>query len=302
MESNPTDEPPTRRVAAVDMGSNAIRFTAALFRFGRHAGRLDYVREPVRLGHNAFRSGRLSAEDLDAAVEALAGFRDRMDEAGVERYRAVATSAVREAANGGELVERALREADLEVEVIDGKAEAAIVWRAVRDRIAVEGRWLLIDLGGGSLEVSVVGPDGIRESDTYPVGTVRLLERKEGAGGAAVEALVDQLVAGAVPGGLRGVMATGGNIEALAELAEAEEDTAGVAVLPVDALSRTMEELESMSYQARVDDLGLRPDRADVIVPAGRVYRRVARLANAEEIVVPNVSVSDGILLELGRP
>lgn len=293
------------RVAAIDIGSNAIRYTAAEQRPGGLV-ELDYVRAAVRLGHSTFLTGRLTDENVEAAVGAMTGFRRRMDRRGVTRYRAVATSAVRDAENGPALVARARQEADIEIEVIDGQEEARLVWRAVRDRLDVEGRWLLVDLGGGSMEVSTTRDGRLESSSTFPVGTVRLLERggagAVGGGESAVEEALAVLEAGiSMPVGaeIRGLLATGGNIEALAELAGARPDTTGASRLSLTRLSRVMERVESFSYDQRIQELGLRPDRADLIVPAGRLYRRVAELAGVSEIVVPNVGVSRGVLLEL---
>lgn len=292
------------RVAAIDIGSNAMRFTAAVRSSDGGLVQLDYQRSPVRLGHNAFLSGRLTAENVEAAVEAMVGFARRMDGLGVERYRAVATSAVRDAANGGELVERVREEAGIEIDVIDGAEEARLVWVAVRDRIVMEGLWVLMDLGGGSMEVSVVGSEGIRRSDSYPLGTVRLLERleaEEGATGDAVDAAIAELEEGLVmpdPAAIRGLLATGGNIETLAELAGAGPAEMSVSRLSLDTLTQVMKRVEALSVEERIERLELRPDRADVIVPAGRVYRRIAELAGVREVVVPGVSVSDGILRE----
>lgn len=298
------------RVAAIDIGSNAIRFTAAERGADGRLVELDYLRAPVRLGHNAFLTGRLTAENLEAAGEAMVEFARRMDGLRVERYRAVATSAVRDAANGAELVERAREEAGIEIDVIDGAEEARLVWIAVRDRIEMEGLWVLLDLGGGSMEVSVVADDGIRRSDSYPLGTVRLLERLEAADGAegaeeasgdAVDSAIAALEADLVmpdPESIRGLLATGGNIETLAELADARADETGVSRLSLDELTAVMRKVEALSFEERIEQLDLRPDRADVIVPAGRVYRHVAELAGVDEVVVPGVSVSDGILRE----
>lgn len=304
-----------------------MRFTAA--KCGKRGlVQVDYARAPVRLGHSAFLTGRLTDENLDAAAEAMVDFRRRLDREGVDGHRAVATSAVREAENGGELVERARREASIEIELIDGREEARLVWVAVRDRLEVEGRWLLVDLGGGSMEVSTVRKDGLERSGSYPLGTVRLLERLEaegggggagagddgGVGGAdggggrdgrAGDAVDEELaeleseLAIPDPGAIRGMMATGGNIEALAGLAGAKPDRTGMSRVSLADLSRTMARVESLTYEQRMKKLDLRPDRADVIVPAGRLYRRVAELAGVDEVLVPNVSVSDGILLEL---
>jgi exopolyphosphatase/guanosine-5'-triphosphate,3'-diphosphate pyrophosphatase len=294
------------RVAAVDIGSNAIRFTAAEFLDASRHLDLEYHRVPIRLGHSAFLTGRLTAGNVDATVEAMASFRRHLDTLGVVEYRAVATSAVRESRNGGELVERVRRESGIRIETITGSEEARLVWLAVRDRIAMEGRWMLVDLGGGSLEVSVVSDSGIEWSESHTMGTVRMLEDLGSADPAPKElARLTEEYAGTLrlprlgPDGLVGLIATGGNIEALAELAGAEPDGDGVSRLPIRDLEATNERLAGMTAEERVTRLGLREDRADVIVPAGHIYHRVAELAGASEIVVPHVGVKEGVLLDL---
>ncbi len=265
------------RVSAVDIGSNAIRFTAAEFLDSSHHIDLEYHRVPVRLGQSAFLTGRLTDRNMDAAVEAMASFRRHLDTLGVKEYRAVATSAVRESRNGGEFVERVRRESGIRIETITGSEEARLVWLAVRDRFPPEGRWMLVDLGGGSLEVSVVSQEGIEWTESHTMGTVRLLEDlgstdpspfemnrllEEYAGTLRLPRLGEE--------GLRGLIATGGNIEALADLAGAEPDGSGVSRLSLAGLGSTTERLGSMTNEERIEAEGLREDRADVIVPALR--------------------------------
>ncbi len=294
------------RVAAVDIGSNAIRLTAAEFLDPGRSVLLDSQRVPVRLGHSAFLTGLLTPENMELAVEALSSFRRMVDAFGVAQHRVVATSAVRESRNGGELAERVRRESGLDLETITGSEEARLVWLAVRNRIPLEGRWMLMDLGGGSLEVSVFAESGIEWSESHTMGTVRLLE--ELGGDAEDPESLDRLIAeytrtlripSLTDDGLAGLIATGGNIETLAELAGCAPDGDGVSRLPVDALHRVRERLAGLDYRGRIDRLGLREDRADVILPAVHVYGRVAELAGAREILVPHVGVKEGVLLDL---
>ncbi|MFO7893887.1 MAG: Ppx/GppA phosphatase family protein [Longimicrobiales bacterium] len=294
------------RVAAVDIGSNAIRLTAAEFLDPSHYVMLDSQRVPVRLGHSAFLTGFLTAENMDLAVEALSTFRRMVDAFGVAQHRVVATSAVRESRNGGELAERVRRESGLDLETITGSEEARLVWLAARNRIPLAGRWMLMDLGGGSLEVSVFGESGIEWSESHTMGTVRLLEE---LGGASVDQeSLARLIAEytqtlRIPSlndeGLEGLIATGGNIEALAELAGCDPDHAGVSRLPVEGLTEVRERLAGLDHRERIDRFGLREDRADVILPAAYVYGRVAELAGAREFLVPHVGVKEGVLLDL---
>lgn len=297
----------SRRLAAVDIGSNAIRFAAVEIDEAGAWTELARHRMPVRLGQSAFLDGRLSPEIMERALEALSAIRRQLDALDVDRVRAVATSAVRESVNGDRLVARALDASGLRIDAITGREEARLVWRAVRGRLPLTGRWSLADLGGGSLELSVVSPDGIEWSESYPVGTVRLLAAAREPGGES-EAELAERAAEAVRAirfpphvdftDTGGLIATGGNIEALAKLAKAPE-VEGVLRLSRSALGKTRRRLEALTYDQRVERLGLRTDRADVIVPAGRVYEAVAVLARAREIVVPRVGVMDGVLAEL---
>ncbi len=295
------------KVACVDMGSNAIRFVAANF-----SSELDYSvlaseRCAVRLGHSVFLSGRLDQQAMDAAVEALADFKRQMDKLGIEYYRAVATSAVRESKNGREFVKRIASEAGLTLEVISGSEEARLVHVAVARVIPLGSRrWLLVDLGGGSVEVSLVDLHGTYWSESHTMGSVRLLEELTEAGSdpgrfrRLLSEYISVLKVPAMTDGqqLAGYIATGGNIEALAKVAGFSDET-GVTQLPVETLRAVIEQLARLSYLQRVDDLGLREDRADVILPAAMVYERLAELSGAAEITVPRVGVKEGILFDL---
>ena len=180
--SAPVDPAPPR-VAAVDVGSNAIRFLAAELPPDGELRVLASERRPVRLGHGVYLSGRLDRAPLEAAVATLCELKAASDRLGVSRIRAVATSAVRESSNGGELVERVRREAGLELEVISGSEEARLAHLAVAARVPLgDRRWLLVDLGGGSVEVSLVDRHGVLWSESHTMGSVRLLEELTEAG------------------------------------------------------------------------------------------------------------------------
>jgi exopolyphosphatase/guanosine-5'-triphosphate,3'-diphosphate pyrophosphatase len=295
------------RVAAIDAGSNAIRFVAAEFVGPTHWVELEVQRVPVRLGHNVFLTGELDEATMLAAVEAMAAFRRALDTHRVSGYRAVATSAVREARNGAVLVERIRRECGIGLETITGSEEARLVWLAIRHRVDLgERRWLTADLGGGSLEVSLVSSEGIHWSESHQMGTVRLLEDLGGSDldperflALASEYAGTLRLPDDVDGGhLSGLLATGGNIETLARLGECVPDERGVSRLSLEVLRRTTHALARASLPERMERFQLREDRADVIVPAALLYERVAVLAGVDEILVPHVGVKDGVLLD----
>lgn len=294
------------RAAALDVGSNAIRFSAAEFSDVSHVVELDTQRFPIRLGHDAFTSGYFATATLDAAVDAAVRFRQRLDDLGISHYRAVATSAVRESRNGGELVDRIRRESGIHLETITGSEEARLVWLAVQRCLQMDERsWLLADLGGGSIELSIISADGIEWSESHPMGTVRLLEDLQGADETNFRQLVERYTSRlSLPAGaereVEGIIITGGNAEALADLIEGSTSEPGsVSEITRGELRRMLSRLAGMSFEERVQQLGLRVDRADVIVPAAIIFDRVAELAHSERIVVPRVGVREGVLFDL---
>ncbi|MEA3190688.1 MAG: exopolyphosphatase / guanosine-5-triphosphate,3-diphosphate pyrophosphatase [Thermoplasmata archaeon] len=291
------------RVGCIDIGSNGVRCMAAEFADPAHSTVLLQERAPVRLGESVFRDGALAPAAMDQAVQALARFRGQMDALNLRAVRIVATSAVREAANREAFLRRAAKEAGVRVEPIGGGEEARLVALAVAGRLELDGKpWLVMDLGGGSLEVSLLDRKGVAWTESHPMGSVRLLEEFRAA--ARDPARFARLV-GDVLGPLRlpgrdgrrlgGLAATGGNIEDLARLAGGD----GGGPLPVRELERLADKLAGMTEQERVEKLGLRPDRADVILPAAHVYLHVARMAAVPAIHVPKVGLKEGVLLDL---
>ena len=244
---------------------------------------------------------------MEHAIEALKDFRAHMDGLGIGHYRAVATSAVRESKNGNELVKRAESEAGIRLEVISGSEEAHLVLRAVARHVVLgDDQWILADLGGGSVEVSLVDRAGILWSESHTMGSVRLLEELTEASaepGRFLRLLTEYTQTLHMPSGvdreaLGGYIATGGNIESLAILAGTEHRD-GVDRVSTKALRSVIERLAQLSFRERVENLGLREDRADVILPAAMVYERLAELADTREILVPHVGIKEGVLYDL---
>jgi exopolyphosphatase/guanosine-5'-triphosphate,3'-diphosphate pyrophosphatase len=296
------------RVGAVDLGSNAIRFIALEVDEQGRQTVLAADRVAVRLGHGVFVSGKLAGDAMDAAVAALTAIRERFDSLGVSFVRAIATSAVREAGNGESFIRRVRRDAGLTLEMITGSEEARLVFLAVAGRIPLgESAWIAADLGGGSVEVSLLDANGIIWSESHTMGSVRLLEELAGAGddpgrfrrlvGEYIDTLRIPAAARARP--IAGFIATGGNIEAIARLAGVDGGASGVGLLPLATLSGVIDTLSRLSYRQRVAELGLREDRADVILPAAMVYERLCTLAGAEQVHVPFVGVREGLAIDL---
>ncbi len=304
------------RYGVVDVGSNAIRMQVIEVREGEdsHAV-LETRREPVRLGQDVFLTGSIPQTSIQRALEALRSFRAACDRWQVRGVRAVATSALREAANRGAILARIEKETGIRVEVISGTEEAYLLVRGVEARVDLTvGRSLLVDVGGGSVEVTLVENGEIAVSESYRLGAVRLLEalRREAprGRGAGFLALLDQYV-GSLDRRIADrlgsekidrFVATGGNVETLGDLAgrEAPLRTAdGVDSLPRKTLAEWIQRLARMSYAERVEELGLAPDRADVVLPAAVVYYRLSEVARVDRLLIPRVGLRDGLVREV---
>ncbi len=296
------------RVAALDVGSNAIRYTAAEFDAPDRYRELGFERFAVRLGQDTFTSGVLQPASIEAAVQAGRRFRERMDDLGILRYRAVATSAVRECRNGEALVEAFAHHCSLQLETISEAEEARLVFAAVCRKIDLAGQpWALVDLGGGSMEVSIARRSGIVATESHPLGGVRLIEQfqERAADPQALRARIREALAdlslplveaGEPPAG---VIVTGGNADVIADLIQAPADAAGVNALLRADLQRTLDIVLGMTMAERISKLGLRKDRADVIVPALIIFDKVAELAGCDRVIVPRVGLKDGMIHEL---
>jgi len=295
------------KLASVDVGSNAIRLLAAEFQNKGIYTEILSDRCAVRLGHNVFLSGRLSDEVISSAVSALKNYYSQLREMGITLYRAVATSAVRESDNGEEFIQRVLDETGMRLETISGFEEARLIHIAVKHRIDLrDAQWMLVDLGGGSVEVSLVDRNGILWSESHAMGSVRLLEELTVSGqqpGRFNRLLAEYISTLRVPSLIKnknpsGFIATGGNIESLAKLG-GNADEKGVIHLKVKDLRLLMRKLMSLPYHERIKQFDLNADRADVILPAGLVFERIADLVGGNEILVPQVGLKEGVLLDL---
>lgn len=305
------------RFAAIDVGSNASRLLIVQAKEPDRIRPFRSIRIPVRLGHNVFQTGELDPATIDESVEAMRTFAAAMEDARVDDYRAVVTASARSAKNGHELIDRVRREAGITLDTIDGTEEARLVGLAVRESMPLEGHALLMDLGGGSLELSeiVPGREGAGFVVSLAIGTVRLLEAFM-QGGEPVTAEQDRLVREYLDRLLAPhrrklrrrpwdhVVGTGGNLVAISELA-AEPPVAGapppgaVPVIDVERARTLLRELSQMPAADRATRHDLRPDRADVIVPALYVVVAMADLADVKRIEVPGVGVKEGITTEL---
>ena len=297
------------RIGIVDMGSNAVRFMIAETS-GQVHRTIESHRLPVRLGKEVFAKGRISESAIADTVDAFRRFRASCDRHGVKRCRVVATSAMREAGNRDELVRRVREASQFEIDVISGTEEAYLLKLGVETQIDLSsGRSMLVDVGGGSVEIVVVDAGNVESAQSYKLGALRLQEMFCDAGPKQFLELLRRHLKGLghrLSEHLEGApidryAAVGGNIDSLSELIAARhpiESQDGVGLVRTKDLAAELRSLTKLTLQERIDELGLRPDRADTIIPAGVVYLHLAEVANLGSIMVPETGVKEGLLVE----
>jgi exopolyphosphatase/guanosine-5'-triphosphate,3'-diphosphate pyrophosphatase len=284
------------RFAACDVGSNAIRLVVART-IGTDAPFLQRegsYRVPLRLGDEVFTEGRLSEATIEQLLQVFNAFRLLIGFFQPSKLRACATSAMREASNGLEVTERIWRETGIRVEIITGAEEARTLFsNHLESRLSPQKDYLYVDVGGGSTELTLLSEGKVVKSASFRIGGVRLLrERVDEAEWKSIRSWIEDL-----PRGIRPTEAigTGGNISKIYDLVVG---TPG-AQISRRRIREVVQALEPLSLENRMLTYGLKPDRADVIVPAGKVYHQVMKWADIKTMVVPKLGVADGLLSQM---
>ncbi len=287
-----------RKFAEIDIGSNAIRLLIhnVIEEKGKKTQfrKSSLIRVPVRLGEDSFTVGEISEHNEERMLNAMKAFKLIMDVHGVEKYMACATSAIREANNGHEIVYRIYQDSGVKIEVIDDKKEAAIIASTdLKQLIQNDQSYLYIDVGGGSTEFTLFTDGKIKVSKSFKIGTVRILNNLVGEGiWKKIEIWIKENISA---NSKITIIGSGGNINKLHKMSGRKEGEP----LSYIWLNAQYHFLESMSYDDRVSELGLNPDRADVIIPASRIYLSAAKWCGAKKIYVPKIGLSDGIIKTL---
>jgi exopolyphosphatase/guanosine-5'-triphosphate,3'-diphosphate pyrophosphatase len=284
-----------KKYAAIDIGSNAMRLLIANIVEEDGAApqfnKSSLVRVPIRLGQDAFTVGEISPENIDRMCDAMKAFKLLMKVHKVERYMAFATSAMREAYNAKEVVEFIEKEADIKIEIIDGKKEAAIIASTdLHHLLKRDETYLFVDVGGGSTEFTLFSNGKMINSRSFKAGTVRLLNN-----------MVCDVVWDEIEKWIKTntedyeeitLIGSGGNINKLFKMSGKVQEKP----LSYIYINSQYAFLNSLTYEQRISQLGLNPDRADVIVPAIRIYLNAMKWSGARQIYVPKIGLSDGIV------
>lgn len=284
------------KFGAIDIGSNAVRLLIA--RVGEGEGgrksvdKLSFYRVPVRLGADVFSDGAISDEKVKHLVKTMKAFWYLMDVHGVEWFHAYATSAMREASNVKSVIKKVKKAANINIEPISGDREAELIFDNFAQATMDERKdYLYIDVGGGSTELTLIREGRRVKSKSFQLGTVRELAGRTPDGEwAAVEAYVTKLKA---EDRALYAIGTGGNANRLQRLALTPREEA----ITEGKLRKVATDLERLSVKERRRLYHLKPDRADVIVPAANIYLKIMVLAGASHMLVPKVGLVDGMIL-----
>ena len=284
--------------AGIDIGSNAVRLLIKCLNepgSTEPLSKVQLVRVPLRLGEDAFVDGRISKKKSKQLISLMKAYHELMEIYEVEAFRACATSAMRDAENGMELVDLIYEKTGIKIEIIDGREEAQLISSDLIRALSgqEEETFLYIDVGGGSTELNLVRGSNLIESRSFDIGTIRQLsgkvrdEERESFSN-YVQHLKETY------GTLR-LVGTGGNINKLLRLG-APSERANICNLPVANLRAVADELRQYTPVERMLIFRLKPDRAEVIVPAADIFLLVAEITEATEIIVPTKGLADGIV------
>lgn len=281
--------------AAIDIGSNAMRLlvTNIVEQEGKEPqfNKSSLVRVPIRLGQDVFTVGEISEENIIRMADAMQAYKLLMKVHRVEKYMACATSAMREANNNHEVQEFILDKTGINIEIIDGRKEASIIATSdLKQYISTDKTYLYVDVGGGSTEFSLFSSGKIIAAKSFKIGTVRLINN-----------MVNEVVWHEIEKWIRlqtsvfdevTLIGSGGNINKIFKMTGKPQDKP----LSYIGLNSMFSRLNAMTYDERVSELALNPDRADVIVPATKIYLNAMKWSGARNIYVPKIGLSDGIV------
>lgn len=286
------------KYAAIDIGSNAIRLLiATVTEMGDRPPRFkktSLVRVPIRLGADVFLEGKISENNFKRMVDAMNAFHLLIKTHNVVRYRACATSAMREANNGLEVAEKIKELTGVEIEIIDGDIEATIIASTdLRDLIDSERVFLYVDVGGGSTEFTVFAEGNVVASKSFKLGTVRILNDMVREN--MWDEVRDWIVNYTKKYERVNVIGSGGNINSIYSASGKKIGKP----LSYFFLANYYEKLKSYTYHERIYELEMNPDRADVIIPATKIYLSAMKWSRAKNIFVPKIGLADGIVKNL---
>ncbi|MGB3773750.1 MAG: exopolyphosphatase [Leeuwenhoekiella sp.] len=286
------------KYGAIDIGSNAIRLLVANVIQNENSAPLfrksALVRVPIRLGADVFKQQMISEENVQRMIDTMNAFKLLMNAHRVVAYRACATSAMREAKNGTEVANLIKKKTGVNIQIIDGNDEAAIIANTdLKAFIESDGSYLYVDVGGGSTEFTLYSKGQVIASKSFKLGTVRILEGLVGHG---MWNEVETWIRGTTKGFSKiELIGSGGNINKIFKISGKKPGKP----LSYFYLMNFYDFMQQFTYEERIIELDLNEDRADVILPAARIYLSAMKWSRAKNIHVPKIGLSDGIIKSL---
>ena len=286
------------RLAAIDIGSNAARLLISDVISAPLAKpeflKIALIRVPLRLGFDVFDKGEISLQKATNIVKTIQSYKLLMDVYGVKHLKACATSAMRDASNGKEIIQKVKAETGIEIKIISGQEEASFIYENhFAEGLTMDESYLYIDVGGGSTELTFFSDGKLVFKESFNIGTIRLLKNQ------VSEAAWDEMkeFIKTKTKGYHHVSAigSGGNINKIFSISKRKEGKP----LPLELLRDYYKEFSNLSLSQRMSLYKFREDRADVIVPALLIYINVMRWADTEEILVPRIGLADGLVQTL---
>ncbi len=285
--------------AAIDIGSNAVRLLIKEIKEEQgkaHFSKVLMLRVPLRLGFDVFDIGKISEKKEKNMIRLMKAFRHLMKIYDVKHCRACATSAMRDAKNGMDIIKQIEKKTGVHIDIIDGQEEAKIIYNNhVEHMEDQKGNYMYVDVGGGSTEINLLSEGQLVCSRSYNIGTVRMLNNA--VKDSEWERLKNDLAELAKSYPQTNIIGSGGNINKLYRLADKKNKKK--MTMQVSVLQELHTCLKALSLEERMEQFGMKPDRADVIIPAGEIFLTIANIIGASYIHVPVIGLSDGIIDEL---
>ena len=286
------------RLGAIDIGSNAARLLISDVIPGPQAVpsfiKVALIRVPLRLGFDVFDKGEISPARTEKIMKTIKSYKLLLDVYEVKHLKACATSAMRDARNGNEIIKKVKAETGISIHIISGQDEASFIYENhVAEEMTAEESYLYIDVGGGSTELTFFSDGKLVCKESFNIGTIRLLKNQ------VSEAAWDEMKE-FIRNKTKGyhhvtAIGSGGNINKIFSISKRKEGKS----LPLDLLRDYYKEFSVLSLSQRMSLYKLREDRADVIVPALLIYINVMRWTDAQEIFVPKIGLADGLIHSL---
>ena len=281
-------------IAAIDIGSNAARLLINEVKEANGKAeftKLNLLRIPLRLGFDVFTKGEIGPERKQMVIKTMTIFRELMEIYKVEHYRACATSAMRDAKNGQEIIDIVKEQADINIEIITGDEEATLIYENhVAEGLDKDFAYLYVDVGGGSTELTFYENNEMQYEHSFNIGTIRLLN------GLVTPTIWDEMK-DEIKDKIKSkktivAIGSGGNINKIFSMSKTKDGKP----MPVSVIKKYLKEMEKFSVEERMQHYQIREDRADVIVPALTIFNNVMTWADIKHIYVPKISVADGLI------